>query len=669
MKRGAGRWGAVLLIAVAGGVVAWFAWSGGGSVALRPSSGESSASEVPSESAVERSGASDRGVAGASGGAAGGELAPSRTVEAVDPLAIPEPDAIDAVESEGRALFWGVVLAPDGTPCAGVSIWHDARLVATSDELGRYRIEVEQRTWDFRREGNDFFDHWLHARKEGVGVVQGSCPLTSQRVDLAMQRGYAISGRVTRRGGGATAGARVEFRVTMQSRTDAVRALFPLATTTDAEGRFAFDALLGERFALRATADGWASCGWFEFDADPVRGRHGIELELDLELEARGWFVPWPPPGVERSEVAAARIVATDGQVASPTAPPEPASAPIAEDGTFAVPFVATPALELRLDVAGGVVWQREVDLPREPRDLDLGAIELVAPGRIGGELALPPELLELGFEVVFGIDGAGGLRELRVPVAADGRFLSPPLPSAPLTWCVALGKSLAQEWRVAATGEKVRAFGAWIAGATRDLGRLVPAGALFAGRVVGSSSVAGTIVACSVGEGDEAHEVGRLADEQGRYLVALPGELSDWLTFEELTKTLGARLTARRHGRRASLPLPWPPTAGDARRVDVELGEGARVSGRVVDDTGAPRRRIRVMLLPIEPTGAPYEQHFLWTDGDGRFARSGLAPCRHFALDWGLDNSHVVELGELTAPTVSDITLKWQPDDPAERK
>jgi len=665
-RRIAGRWIAALLATAIGGGVAWFAWSGGDAAPLLRTSNAASASSA------ERAGASDRDGGNAARGdpdedRRAGALEASRSAEAVDPLATPEPSEIDAIESEGRALLWGVVHAPDSQPCAGATIRHDGKVVATSDERGRYRVAVEQRTWESSSTSRGFA-HWLHARKAGVGVAQQWSGGASRRVDLVMHAGCAISGRVRQRDRDApVAGARVEFSQPMISSSGSPTALVSIETTSDGDGRFAFDALLGGRIALRATAAEWASCGWFEFDVDGKRGRQGIDFELEPLLAAKGWFVPWPPAGVERAEATRAQIAAIDAQVASPTTVAEPERAPIAEDGTFTVRFAATAALELRLELAGGVAWRRNFDLPREPRDLDLGRIELAAPARVRGELALPPELLELGFEFGAVVDAADGPQTLRATVGSDGRFVSPPLPPGrPGSLGILLGDAVALRLslrrRDEATGEMV-GVGELAAGETRDLGRVVPKGALLAGRVVDprGGPTADSAIVIAYGEGDEAGTIESWADAKGRWLLALADDGSPPWLFELAGSAV--RVVAARHAVRAFVPLPRPMAGGVFERVDLVLGDGERASGRVVDERGEPRRHAQLQFLPSQEVAIVGRWPvMIWTDGDGRFSASGLAPGKWRAFEYVDGGMEIHPLDAFVVPC-ADVTLKRRSD------
>ena len=661
---------ALLLVALA---AAWW-WSGGDTTPRLMPNGDVAASDGTS---AERSG--ERGEAGASGSLEGGSaaaIAAARAADAIDPLAIPEPHEIDAIESEGRVLFWGVVVAPDSRPCAGATILHDGKVAATSDEQGRYRVAVEQRTWDDSQATTRGFEHYLHARKAGVGVAQKWCGGSSRRVDLMMIAGCAVSGRVRRRGSDeAVAGARIEFQVP-SSQWGPPMMLVSLETTSDGDGRFAFDSLMGGRIALRATADEWASCGWFEFDVHRVKGRHGIDFELQPVMTAKGWFAPWPPAGVERAAAAKAQVAVVDGQIASPATPPEPARATVAEDGTFQVRFAATTALELRLELADGIAWRRELDLPWEPRDVDLGRIELDAPARVSGELALPPELLELGFDFAAEVDAADGTRTLRAPIGSDGRFLSPPLPlDGSVSIGIVLGDHLAVPLSLQRVDERTGEIGEFAEelapGETREFGRIVPTGVLLAGRVVDprGGPTADTLVTLVCGEGDEATRVETVADAKGRWLLAIHEySTSPWLV--DVLEKERSRVLAWRHAALVVLPLPRPLADGVVERIDLVLGDGERASGRVVDERGEPRRHAQLQLLPwqgiVEGGNRPV---MIWTDGDGRFATRGLAPGKWSAVDYEREGSEIHPLDALVVPC-SDVTLRRRAKNPAaERK
>ncbi len=599
-------------------------------------------------------------------------LSARRAAETFDPLATPAPSEIDGVEREGKALFWGRVLAPDGSPCAGATLWHDGVISGTSDEQGHYRLVVAQRTWDSGRTSNQGFEHWLHARKEGVGVTQAWCGRCSGRCDLRLDPGYAVAGRVVARGSGAPlSGIVVEYHLPLVAPTGALRRLLPLRTVSDEAGAFRFQTLMGSRFALRASGAEWASDGWFEFDVDPKRGRDRLDFELEPRLIAKGWFTPWPPLGFPPAAALDARVVAlaAGGQAIAD----EPDATRVADDGSFALRFAATGTLELRLQVADDSPWSCRIDLPWEPTPVDLGRIELPAPARVTGRVALPAELLELGFEFVVVQPTLAAPRIVRVALDAQGRFTSPPLANGGFLHGVVLGDELAIAGTLAnfaprsgiAVGDG-EAQPPLAAGETRDLGTLAPPGPLLAGRLTlaDGSAAFNAIVELAWDVEDAGDSFATLADAAGRYVIGRrlgfePEELA------AIAKGNG-RIVAHHHAERGrSQPLP-ALTAGGSMRVDVALDRGAAASGRVVDAQGAPLAGARFLFFPVGWTGGRSQERVAWSDAEGRFKVAGLAPAGYFVIrdllegdgEEGTSMESFGLFGQFTAPA-SDLELR----------
>lgn len=671
------RLGALLLVLLLATLLAvavgawWLVGRSSDAVRIGGPTGAPLASDTPP------SGASDRDARSAeeraprdAGTLADATTAATRAALEVDPLALPTPAEIDAVEREGQALFWGRVLAPDGTPCAGATLWHDARLVGASDARGAYRIVVPQRTWDAANGSNDHFEHWLHAQKVGVGVTQAWCQ-RSGRVDLLLRPGYSVSGRTVARGSAAPLpGMQVELHVPLVSPTGVVRRFLPMSVESDAAGAFRFDTLMGARFALRASGGEWASDGWFEFDVDPQRGRSRLDFELEPRLTAKGWFTPWPPPGFDAAAAAGARVVAL---VASSQALLDrPESATVSEEGAFALRFAATGSLELRLEVGGASPWSRTLDLPWEPAPVDLGRIELPEPARVTGRVALPPELLELGFELVVVQPTLAAPHVVRVPLDAEGRFTSPPLAPGRFFHGVVLGEELV----IAATlrsfdpqsglARGVDEVAALLPGESRDLGTLSPSTPLLAGRVTRADGSAAfdAVVQLAWEFDEESGAMEARADRKGRYVIVSSFEEEGREAVEARTW----RLVARHHGARCErLELP-PPLPGTVRRIDLALDRGAVVSGRVVDADGAPLAHARFLFFPTEWRGGRSETGVCWSDGEGRFEIAGLAPVEYSVLrdllpgDGESDEPDAMRsfglFGQFAAPA-ADVTLR----------
>lgn len=599
----------------------------------------------------------------------------ARAEIARDPMAAPAPDEIAAAETDGRALFWGVVCDPAGVPCPGATIWRQERVVATSDERGRYRVEAPQLTWDLDRRATGGVETWLVARKEGVGIAQVWVTTGSAHCDFALERGVTVAGRVRRRGGdAAVAGARVEFVVPLESPWGGQGRLLPLATTTDADGRFAFATVQGRRIALRAAADDCASCGWFEYDVDPANGRSGIDFELQPLLQAKGWFVPWPPPGCAAADVAAARVEALDRELSMVVGEEVAPSGAVGTDGAFALRFAATSSLELRLLFAGGCAWTQRYDLPWEPRDLDCGRIELGEAARLRGTLDFPAALLELGFELAVVLGEVGGDRVVRAPIDRDGSFRSPPLPPGACRFGIVLGDELVVPLALAQFEPVRRAYAGipreLAPGETRELGRVAPRDALIAGRVArrDGGPAGGSGVTLAVGAGAEAMIVQTLCDRDGRYAFVIDGAVGDENSFvDQFARAGELRLVAWRAGQCSAPVAPARLVEGGVQRVDLLLDATATTAaGRLLDPAGLPLVGVRLCFAWMDgdqPLATGLRNRYAFTDADGRFLCRDLAPGRWLVLDRSDEEATCV--GTIAAPAVDVVLTRPDPESP----
>src|SRR5262249_61712603 len=125
---------------------------------------------------------------------AGGDPLGAKVSEVEPRLEWPDEATLRRLEQRGRALFGGIVFAPDGTPCAGAEVRCDGALVATSDARGAWRADVAIDPAEFPQSWTEPSDSSWHGehlrllliRKEGVGVALTEVAAPSRRIDLRM---------------------------------------------------------------------------------------------------------------------------------------------------------------------------------------------------------------------------------------------------------------------------------------------------------------------------------------------------------------------------------------------------------------------------------------------------------------------------------------------------
>jgi hypothetical protein len=348
-------------------------------------------------------------------------LAAQREELPIGSLSVPEPDALRRLELQGRAVFWGLVLAPEGTPCPAATIFHRGDPVATSDASGAWKIEVEHDASD-RFEGGGgtgLRREVVAARKEGVGTASAPLFGPSRRIDLALRDGHRLSGECLDRWTKApVAGATLDLILEpLVEQRPAIGLM--LTTTSDALGRFAFEKLPSGTFELRGHGAGHDSNGFDPLDFNGERDRDYLLL-LDPTITVHGWFSPWPPSG---GPFASPQVVVKTASPQDHGFDEREFHGAIGDDGRFAIELPQCPRFEASLRAGNGLLWRTRIDLDVAPHDVDFGRIELTETGRLRGRVEIPPPLAEAS-ELHLLVDQEDGARDELVSVlASDGSF------------------------------------------------------------------------------------------------------------------------------------------------------------------------------------------------------------------------------------------------------
>jgi hypothetical protein len=591
--------------------------------------GERGASSTPTAAAAasvdpaaaDRAGKDD----GAREASSAQELTP--TVVAVDPrLDWPDATTLRQITRRGRTLFGGVVYAPDGSPCPGATVTCNGDAIATSDDRGAWRADVGRSPYydfdadvGFNHEGPSTYQ--LTAQKEGVGYAERGVDASSRRVDLHLERGFALRGTVVDNDDLHPVGG-AELEAHVRALVERVHA--------DERGAFAFENLPSGGLDLSGRAPGYDSNGTFPYNFE--RGRDvTITFRLTKAYRLRGKFAPWPPPDV---------AAATAAVVVKPKSPHGGPSAPrlegkVGDDGAFDVTLPVCPECHVELACEGGTVWQTDVDVNEEKHDVDLGRIELAGAAAVTGRVEVRDEWLRSAVQVTATVTVEGGRPAIACRnVAADGSFRIAPLPAG---WCAI---SFAMAWldffrtREAvylhltsdlSSSESGEACVQLSPGETRDVGVFTSADAILFGTVRDARGE--PIALAQVREYFDARGLSfrergfRMlsSDEEGRYRGSLGP--CDGVPFP-------LELMARARGFTPIRVEIERPADGSWIRRDFVLEDGVVLRGTLQDESGTP---LSDWVVRATPAGVPDDRAddvtgFDVTQADGSFEIHGLA-------------------------------------------
>jgi RNA polymerase sigma-70 factor (ECF subfamily) len=568
------------------------------------------------------------------------------TVSEVDPRTEwPDAESLRRMERRGRALVFGVVTSPDGSPCADASIGFRGQPIATSDARGAWRSEVPTIDWLHAVIGSPVAnaDQFVaHKAGVGVAVVRWSGP--SRRIDFALERGHAFTGTVVDFDDGKRIGG---VALDLCSEVNGGRGDVPvlrLHAIADESGKFAFENLPSGGAGIRGRAAGYDSNGFVGFD---FRKERDVDVTFRLRRTAslRGRFVPWPAPGVE-AHASSVRVAAHSPHDMLDEG--SEASGPIDADGRFEVELPCCPfcVLELVVDGAPFDSWRVETNEQREP--FDLGKVEVPAAGSLSGRLALPDRSLRDAVTAEVSLNSGSGGVSRTVRLGADGAFRIAPLKPGYLDLRLRIDRQeianlndadpeLLRQREERGTGSELDP------GEARDVGVVVPHVALAHGVVCDAQGdpVAGAFVETVITEGALGGRffVGSLlasdvADADGRYVLV--HELDRWSTEVPEPAEAPAEFALEVEVYGYALQHFAAPELGDIRhatwtRHDLVLADGIVLRGTVVDAAGRPVSGARVWAqscaaLAARSIDLPLSGGSDFVHGDGSFEFRGAA-------------------------------------------
>jgi RNA polymerase sigma-70 factor (ECF subfamily) len=576
---------------------------------------------------------------------AGGDPLVAKVSEVEPRLEWPDAAALWRMERRGRALVFGVVTAPDGSPCAEATIGFRGQPIATSDAHGAWRSEVPTIDWLHSSIGSTAANAGLFvAHKAGVGVAALRWTGPSRRIDFALGRGHAFTGTVVDFDDGKRIG---DVALDLCCEVNGGRGDVPalrLHATADEAGKFAFEDLPNGGVGIRGRAAGYDSNGFFGFD---FRKERDVDVTFRLRRTAplRGRFVPWPAPGVE-AHASSVRVAAHSPHDMLDEG--SEASGPIDADGRFEVELPCCPfcVLELVVDGAPFDSWRVETNEQREP--FDLGEVEVPAAGSLSGRLALPdPSLRDAVTAEVSLNSGSGGVSRT-VRLGVDGSFRIAPLKPGYLDLRFRIDRQEIANLNDAdpelLRPREERGIGSELdPGEARDVGVVVSHVALAHGvvRDAQGEPVAGAVIEAIITKGAlgwrcvGSRLASDVADADGRYVLVFA--LDRWSTeAPEQAKApaeLGFEVEVFGYARQsfAAAELGDGTRATWVRR-DLMLSDGVILRGTVVDASGRPVAGARVFVQSCAAlTARPVDIFELgggddFVHGDGSFEFRGLA-------------------------------------------
>lgn len=571
------------------------------------------------------------------------------TVHEFDPRTEwPDAESVRRMERRGRALVFGVVTAPDGTPCEGATISFRGEPIATSDGHGAWRSEVPTIDWLRAPNGSPEAnaDQFV-AHKAGVGVAVLRWTGPSRRIDFALERGHAFTGTVVdfddgRRVGGVA----LDLCCEVNGGRGDVLAL-RLHATADESGRFAFEDLPQGGVGIRGRAAGYDSNGFVGFDFRKVRDVD-VAFRLRRKGSLRGRFVPWPAPGVEarsssvRVAVHSPQDMLNDGSEAS---------GPIDADGRFEVELPCCPWCIVELVVDGAPFDSRRVETNEQQEPFDLGDVVVPPAGSVVGRFALPDPALRDAVTAEASVNSGSGGVSRTARLGVDGSFRIAPLKPGYVDLRLRIDQqeiaSLSDADPELLRKREERGAGSELdPGEERDVGVVVPHVALAYGvvRDARGAPVAGALVETELAKevtgwngwsGADALLASDAADADGRYVLVrdLYRRSADVPEDAEPPSEFGIEVEAFGYVRQrfAAAELAHMSNATWVRR-DLVLADGVVLRGTVVDAAGRPVAGARVdaqscaalAARPVDLFAAKGGEDFV--HGDGSFEFRGVA-------------------------------------------
>ena len=562
----------------------------------------------------------------------------------------PEPTSVDVPVGEGEfrigevtiaagVAIEGVVSGPEGRPVAGATITAyqigprtDGSRTATTDDAGRFRVGgLRDRLVELAVEADGF------ARSHLSGVR----PATNDLLEVELNRGATLSGRVEDTGGGAVSDLNVNLHEHTPRPSIRGSGQVPLART-DADGRFRFDAVESGTW-IAAVFGGPAGTA----ESDPIRLQTGDVREIELVLRSPGARVEGVVTNQFGDPLEGAEVTIIGNNAFTGRSPFQMDSiqmAPTDSGGRFQVPRIRPgPAMitakhgEYRDTVREIMIetGTNEVSLVLEP------GLEITGSVRSADGRPIPLAALEAQTAPLPG-DGqpSGSIPSLAWRIGTLGQPIETLTDSDGRYQLTGLNdgvynlRAWADGYGGSGPGQAVRLDGVSVAGV--DI--VLQPEATIEVRITGAEPF-GLVVRAF--QGNDNREAIRLVD--GRYRIEGLGS-GDWTVY-------ATEFDGRTIQQVVSL------ASGDETLVELHFDEGQRLAGQVTI-AGQPVSGGNLML--IQPDAA--QSRSVDLDLHGRFRIGGLPPGGYFALIGLPDGPAYIRRFELQ----SDQDLRFDLEPPA---
>ena len=550
-------------------------------------------------------------------------------------LEIPESGEVTKdLELKRGAVVEGTVTGPDGGPLAGVRVsGPEAPESAPTGADGAFRLEGvhpgPEVTFGCAKEG---FTQSTHTPM----AVAEDTPTTG--VALRMVREARVKGTLSSRDGTPLLDARVLLAQGGEGREDpwqdqwrwqtAARVPVRPDGTYDAPMPFAPPGKLLVRAAAADRQDTDAP------PVDLVEGRESYQVDVTLgpgtDLEGRVVAKKGGAP-LAGAEVSIARQRSQEnGMIYYAGGVQHPVWAVTDETGAFRVPHLAPGKYDVRAQAQGFVAGTAQVDLATDKSV----SVEMSPEMTIEGVVSFPDGRPVAGVEV----QATGGARtatfggfdegERSSTTDAKGAFKLRNLPEGSYTVQVSV------PW-----GSDLNVRGKQlpdVAAGRADVKIVVEAGATISGHVVDAKGRRVTSAWISAnpspreGVDDSGNEWrGTQVRSDGTFLLAGLGDGPYNVQVQSQSGTASHR------------PATVENVVVGTKDLEIVMQEGFAIAGVLVDPDGKPLSQVALQAAPAEPRPGEEEGGNGWTDQQGRFTISGLAPGNYklTVAPWGGSN------------------------------
>ncbi len=289
--------------------------------------------------------------------------------------ALPSADESLELELRSRIVLTGFVRDSADRPVHEAAVWFDGEIRSLSGADGSYRFEADLNPTGAR--GQRLLYPPLLVRKPGVGVAIQPCPSKSQKLDIPLQRGHTVSGRVVERASQSPLPDAIVRCATSHSHGNNPP-VFVEEVLADGEGSFTFVDLPSLHLSFHARVQGFGMARpqieWVEQDL------FDLELGLTALQTVTGQFSPWPPPrnpapsSSRRGGESPALGLWLDTDLAAELVPLNQ----VLPDGRFRMQLTGRFARwNVVLRDAEQIHWDGVFEVPTRASDYDLGVLTL----------------------------------------------------------------------------------------------------------------------------------------------------------------------------------------------------------------------------------------------------------------------------------------------------